>query len=375
MSDEVTTDEDQKEIEEAKTAAVEKHQEVMDHAKENLAALRDDPTPDESEDESTSDKSKEDQTDETEDTEESTSEKTDDSESEDESTSDKSKEDQTDDTSDSEADENALTQAEVRAAIHSGWSQEDIDELAEANPGLAKKTCAKALESQNNLSQKFSELGKTQAAAPVAPAVPVTPAADPKPKTIDFTAMRKQYEDDPIVDVLEQVVNQSQAQAAEISTLREAAPKADAAVNKAEAQQDAAVSQQVDTFFERPDVVAYKDTYGEVEKGSRDWDGLTQGQIKKRYEVAEEANRIMLGAQKMQQEMPVDEAFERAHFLVTKDVQEAAIRKTIKAKAVKRTKSLTFEPTGSKKVPDSGKKTVAKAQANAEGRLRKLFRR
>ena len=342
MSDEVTTDEDQKEIEEAKTAAVEKHQEVMDHAKENLAALRDDPTPDESEDESTSDKSKE---------------------------------DQTDDTSDSEADENALTQAEVRAAIHSGWSQEDIDELAEANPGLAKKTCAKALESQNNLSQKFSELGKTQAAAPVAPAVPVTPAADPKPKTIDFTAMRKQYEDDPIVDVLEQVVNQSQAQAAEISTLREAAPKADAAVNKAEAQQDAAVSQQVDTFFERPDVVAYKDTYGEVEKGSRDWDGLTQGQIKKRYEVAEEANRIMLGAQKMQQEMPVDEAFERAHFLVTKDVQEAAIRKTIKAKAVKRTKSLTFEPTGSKKVPDSGKKTVAKAQANAEGRLRKLFRR
>ena len=229
--------------------------------------------------------------------------------------------------------------------------------------------------SQNNLSQKFSELGKTQAAAPAAPAVPATPAAKSEPKPIDFTALRKQYEDDPIVDVLEQVVERSQALATEVGTLREAGPKADAAVDAAQAQKDAAISQQIDTFFERPEVAAYKDTYGDVEKGSKDWDALTQGQIKKRYEVAEQANLIMIGAQQQGVDMSLDEAFECAHNLVTKDVQESAIRKTIKAKAVKRAKSLTLEPTSSKKVPDTGKKTVAKAEANAKGLLQKVFGR
>lgn len=269
------------------------------------------------------------------------------------------------------ADEHALTQAETRAAIHSGWSQEDIDELAEANPGLAKKTCAKALESQNNLSQKFSELGKTQVTKEE-PAVPVTPAPVPQPKSIDFTALETEYENDPIVGMTKQLYAQNQALATKVDALEAAGPKAEAKVNEAQAQHDAAVSQQIDTFFDRPDVAAYGDTYGAVEKGSRDWDSLTQGQIKKRYEVAEEANRIMLGAQKMKQDMPLDEAFERAHFLVTKDEQEVVIRKSIKAKAVKRAKSLTLAPTDSVKVSDTGKKTLAKAEANAERTLAKL---
>lgn len=363
-----------KTIEELHAERDEAMEKLYKNTDENLAALRgDDFTPDESESESTSEQSEEEQTDKTKDTEESTSEKTDESESKEESTSDESSETkQTDDTSDSKADEHALTEAETRAAIHSGWSQEDIDELAEANPGLAKKTCAKALESQNNLSAKFSELGKTQVTKKEEPAVPVIPTPAPQPKSIDFTALEKEYENDPIVGVLKQVVEQSQVQAVEISTLREATPKADAAVDAAQVAHDAAVSQQIDTFFDRADVAAYSDTYGVIEKGSKDWDVLTQGQIKKRYEVAEEANRIMIGAQKMQQEMSLDEAFERGHDLVTKDVQEAAIRKTIKSKAVKRAKSLTLAPTDSVKVPDAGKKTLAKAVANAEGLLAKL---
>ena len=132
------------------------------------------------------------------------------------------------------------------------------------------------------------------------------------------------------------------------------------------------MSQQIDSFFEKPDVAAYGGTYGVVEKGSKDWDALTQGQIKKRYEVAEQANMIMLGAEKQGVEMSLDEAFERGHNLVTKDVQEMAIRKTIKAKTVKRSKSLTLAPTDSVKIPDSGKKTTAKAEANAAQGLQKL---
>jgi len=364
-SEEVTLDKMKEEQKEQQETLITK----TDGTLAKLRASGSEPTPDESESESTSEQSKEDQTDESQSTDESTSEKTDKSESKDESTSEETSKEtgQTDDTSDSEAgDESKLTQAEIRAAKHIGWSEEEITELEQANPDLAKKTCAKALESTNNLSKKFSELGKTapKPAEPT-PVVPVTPAA-PEPKAIDFTALETQYEGDPIVGVLKQVVDQNTAQAAEIAAIK---ATGDTKVDAAQVQQDAAVSQQIDTFFNGPEITAYEGVYGKAEK---DWDNLTQGQIRKRLAVVEQADQIQKGARQQGIDMPLDEAFERAHLLVTKDEQEQTIRKDIKAKATKRAKSLTLAPTDSVKVQDTGKKTVAKAVANAHGLLAKL---
>jgi len=357
------TEDEQKQLDAEKAEQEAKHQSVLDHARENLDALRDedDPTPDEPEPTLEPDDEPEDDPQPEED------EPEPEPESDDEPAGDKPEDEPA-------GDEHALTQAEIRAAIHSGWTQDDIEELAQANPGLAKKTCAKALESQNNLSKKFSELGKARATTPESPAEP-KPEPKPKASKIDFTALEKEYENDPIVGVLKQVVEQNQSLSDEVNSLRETNAKGEDKVSKAQAAQDAAIVQQIDSFFERPDVAAYKETYGEVEKGSRDWDNLTQGQIKKRYEVAEQANLIMLGAQQQGVDMSLDEAFERAHFLVTKDVQEATIRKSIKAKAVKRSKAITLEPSATKKVADSNVKTKEKAEQNAGRRLRKLFGR
>lgn len=347
---------------------------LLETTRHNLdAVFGNDLTPDESEDDSTSDESDEDQTEGSETEDESTSEEaeeeadqTDESEDDDDSTSDESDDEQTE-KSDSEADdEHALTQAEVRAAIHLGWSQDEIDALSQANPELAKKTCAKALESTNNLSKKFSELGKVKA------------EPEPKPETkpesegFDFSALEKQYEDDPIVGVLKQVVEQNQTLAKELGKLQQTRDKA---VDTAQAQEDAAIAQQIDTFFDRPDVKAFAEVYGETKKGSKDWDALTQGQIKKRWSVVEEAQRIMRGAEALKEEMPLEEAFERAHLLVTEGEREQVIRKQIKAKAVKRAKSITLEPTGTKKVPHDGPKTMDEVHANAKRGLRKLFGR
>lgn len=278
------------------------------------------------------------------------------------------------------AGEAELTQAEIRAAIHCEWSEEDIKELAKVNPVLAKKTCAKFLESTNNLSKKFSELGKAQVTKPAeftpvvtkeTLATPVTPTI---PKKIDFTALEREYENDPIVGVLKQVVEQNEALGTELNTLRSDAPASEAKVSQAQVQEDAAISQQIDAFFGRPDVVEYGDTYGVVEKGSKDWDNLTQGQIKKRWEVVEQANLILSGAQQQGMEMPIDEAFERAHLLTTESVREQTIRKSIKAKAVKRSKSLTLVPTNSKKSVPSGVVSRKELERKAEQTLNKLFR-
>ncbi len=270
-------------------------------------------------------------------------------------------------------DESKLTQAEIRAAIHCKWSQEDIEELVKVNPVLAKKTCAKFLEGTNDLSKKFSELGKAQVEKKE-PESKVEPKPELKPekKTIDFTALEKEYEGDPIVGVLKQFEERNNALADEVETLRSSGSLNESKVDKAQVQEDAAIAQQIDGFFNRPDVVEYENVYGKIEKDSKDWDELTQGQVKKRWSLVEQANLILLGAQQQGMEMPMGEAFERAHLLVTEDVREQTIRKQIKAKAVKRDKSITFEPNSSVKVANSGKKTKAEIVANAEQTLQKL---
>jgi len=267
-----------------------------------------------------------------------------------------------------------LTQAEIRAAKHLGWSEDEIKELAQAKPELAKKTCAKALESTNNLSKKFSELGKAKAEKSVEPEPKPQPKPEPKPSTIDFTALEKEYENDPIVGVLKQVVEQNQALANEVTTLKTSTTQGDDKVSQAQAQEDAAIAQQIDVFFARPDVVEYKDVYGEVPKDSKDWDALTQGQIKKRWAVVEQANLILTGAKQQGMDMPLDEAFERAHLLVTEDVREQTIRNKIKKEAVKRSKGVSFEPSDSKKVTPTGPKTKEQIHQNAKAGLQKVFR-
>lgn len=376
---------EEQQLEEMRVEQKEAQETLETNAEATLAKLRGEFTPDESESESTSEQSDEEQTDESQETDESTSEQsekteqTDESESEEESTSEEtSKEtEQTDDASDSKADDKPeLTQAEIRAAKHLGWSEDEINELAQANPDLAKKTCAKALESTNNLSKKFSELGKAQVVKKEEP--DPKPESKPEPKPIDFTVLEKEYENDPIVGILKQFETRDRVWETELAALRASNTQDAAKVDGAKAQEDAAISQQIDTFFESPDVTAYKKVYGEIEKGSRDWDNLTQGQIKKRYEVVEEANMIREGhkvAFPNAEEMPVSEAFERAHDYLTIDEREQTIRKSIKAKAVKRSKSLTLEPATAKKIPDTGKKTMTKVYANAERLLAKLRRR
>ncbi len=268
-------------------------------------------------------------------------------------------------------DESKLTQAEIRAAIHCKWSQEEIEELAKVNPVLAKKTCAKFLESTNDLSKKFSELGKAQVVKE--PESKVEPEPKPEKKTIDFTALEKEYKDDPIVGVLKQVVEQNNTLTGEVETLRSSGSLNESKVDKAQVQEDAAIAQQIDGFFNRPDITEYEDVYGKVEKDSKDWDDLTQGQVKKRWSLVEQANLILLGAQQQGMEMPMDEAFERAHLLVTEDVREQTIRKRIKAKSVKRAKSITFEPNSSTKVAGSGTKTKAEVESKAGQDLQKCF--
>ncbi len=348
-----------------------KLEEAENRAEARLNVVFGEPTPESKESTSEeSDEKKDEQTDESKETDESTSETTDKSETKDESTSDNSddKSDKQTDETDKTAEDTKLTQAEIRAAIHQGWKQEDIDDLVKTNPGLAKRTCAKLLENTNNLSKKFAELGKKAA-------MPEPKVKDEQKKTetktIDIKTLKDQYEDDPIVGVVEQLVNKI----ASLESVPVPATTTEAGTKKAEAEaaEDAAIGQQIDTFFKNPDLLSYKDFYGLVPKDSKNWDDLTQGQIKNRWEVVNQANLIILGAKQQGVEMSLDEAFEKAHLLTTAKISKEVVRKEIKSDVKKRSKSLTLAPSASKGIVKDGKLTDNEREDRVGQRLKKVF--
>ena len=274
-----------------------------------------------------------------------------------------------------------LTSAEIRAAAHMGYSEEDIKELHEANPELAKKTCATALKSTNNLSKQFSELGAKLKATDSQPAsdTPAEPEPKPAAKPIDLSSLEDEYGDDPIFGVVKSLAEQNAALASQIEGIQSSTDPAnnDAvanAVSDADKEKDAAVAQQIDTFFASPDVTAFDDHYGITDKESENWDNLTQKQVRNRMEVVETANLIMQGARHQGQEMPLVEAFERAHLMAIAPVQEQVIRAKINKSVKKRAAGITLKPNTVKKAAPTGKLTADQLEAKVAGNLAATFK-
>lgn len=386
------------ELEEQQAKEVEQQEKLEEKTQEKMKKVFDDSTPEsesstsESSDEKSeqSDEKKDESTDESKAKDESTSETTDESKVKDESTSESSdeKKDESTDEKDKKPaeDENTLTQAEIRAALHNNWKQEDLDELVKQNPGLAKRTCAKLLEGTNNLSKKFAELGRKVQVDVKKPEDIKSEDEKPKPKlelkTVDVEKLRKDYGNDPIVDVVaEQQANQKILvdklnELGSVSTSA-AESEAEAKVVKAKAAEDAAISQQIDAFFKKPEVTGYKEFYGDVPKDSKNWDKLTGEQVQNRWKVTELADQILLGAEQQgisKDELSVDEAFERAHYIVTEGVREQVVRDKIKSSVKKREAGFTLKPSSSKSpISDTGKKQGRQFETDVGRHLTTVF--
>ena len=276
-------------------------------------------------------------------------------------------------TSDGEetAGEHALTEAETRAAIHRGATEEDIQELAKANPAMAKRMCAKALADTNNLSKQFSEVGKRLSAES-------TELPEPEQvKPLDLSALEDEFVDAPgAFTVMKQLAEQNHALAqAEVD--RQAA----AAVQRAEAQEDAATaaedsatSQQIVTFFTDSKMKAYGEFYGTTPKGDESWDSLTGSQTNQRLAVVEQAALIRAGAESQGQEMSIPKAMELAHLSVSTPVQEKVIREKISGQLKKRAKGITLKPGTGTKIPVTGGKPTQPELEAITGQRLAVFR-
>lgn len=273
-----------------------------------------------------------------------------------------------------------LSDAYCRAATHRGWKQEDIDELYKANPELAVRTLGNIYEAVNRSSQEFAAIGRA-AKERVAPVV--KPEEKPETKTefkgLDIKQLRRDYPDEPMVDLVATMQEQNKAlfdEAQELKATRSApvtGQPSDMQVRAVE-QEAAAIEQQIETFFKADELKGYEDFYGTLPKDATDWNSLTPGQKMNRWTVIEMMDQMIVGARTLGRELKIDETLNLAHLSVTESIREKVIREGIKAKVTERGSNLTLKPSGIAQPGDTKPQTKQELEEVTTTRLDKVFK-
>ncbi len=259
------------------------------------------------------------------------------------------------------ADEVKLSEAYYRAAVHQGWKPEEIKDLLKANPEVANRTFAKLYDDTNKFSREFAAIGRAKQELARKGTVSAATVVEPSEKKLEFkevdiVKLRKEYDNDPLVEMMAQQQEQSKALFDQVQKLTKEPdqPVRDEATIRASIQEEAALEQQITVFFAGSDVKMYGEFYGELPKDAKDWKSLTQDQQLKRYQVLQMADDMLIGATSQGRDMGIDEALTLAHLSVSEPMREKVIRDKIKANVVKRGKGLSLKPAGGKK-PESTK--------------------
>lgn len=261
----------------------------------------------------------------------------------------------------------AIPDSHYRAALHMGWKPEDIGELYDKSPEVALKTLAKCYEQVNATSKQLGELG--QRARQMREQPPAAPAApQPSRKEAVMKKLKEKYEDDPIIDLLGELIPDT-VPVPEIRGFKSESPAPQAPT----VDQEIAVRQQINTFFTADEMDVFQDFYGTTSQAG-DWSMLTPGQKANRIEVCNRAQNILDGATMAGMQVSTAEAMERAHLEVTAPIAEQFVRERIVKSAQKRAAGVTLRPSGSKTpAPAAGQYNKEEAVKEMGAELKKVL--
>ena len=241
-----------------------------------------------------------------------------------------------------------IPEAYVRAAIHQGWKQEDVDDLVKQNPELALRSLTSCYNSAISANKEFSALGRIEidrrrAAAETQTVEQVPPSITPAEKE----KLIADYGDDPVVARL---IANAEKQVAKPQTqqVQQPADLYNTATAHANASANASTDARVNTFFSASVMSPYKEYYGELGL-SQSVNDLTNGQREHRLAVLEEGECIMTGLRMRGINATIEEVLEKAHLIVTEPIREMVIRNNLKKTAIDRKNSQTLRPAKSKK--------------------------
>jgi len=247
-----------------------------------------------------------------------------------------------------------IPDAYVRAAIHQGWDQEVVDDLVKTNPELAKKAFEACYLSVNNASREWSELGraKIEAEREKTTQTATEAVAQENPATTALIAsLKKEYPDDPLIETVIAGLK-SKPKPVKSQPVSQAQHGYETATARATAAGNLAIDQRVNVFFSADALKPYEKFYGKLELGQIPED-LSNGQQVNRLTVLQEAECIIAGHNSRGQKIEIEQAMEKAHFIVTEPIRQQVIRDNLKATATKRKKSMTLRPSDSKRSSDS----------------------
>ena len=258
------------------------------------------------------------------------------------------KDEDKDENKDENKDGAKMPDAYIRAAVHNGWKDEDIEAFVKANPEVATKTFENLYNSTNKASREWAAIGRASRTEANKAQKP-----DESDKLeyggVDIAALKKEFDLDPAVermlegsnardkkltDALNTLMGDKTAQPQNVSRVEQSTRNLDVAT-------EAAVEQQINGFFAVESLKPYSKFYGDLRFGET-WENLPPEQARNRYAVYQTADQLLAGAAMQAHPMDLNEALERAHLLVTEGMREEVIRSKIKGTATKRRNSMVF---------------------------------
>lgn len=256
----------------------------------------------------------------------------------------------------------------LRAALHHGLNEKDVDDMVRDNPKSAMKLLESCYLSVNNASREWSELGRAKIEAErvktVSAVVETVVQEDPKTKAL-IAKLRKEYTDDPLIEVVIEGLENKAKPIQQTVSVPQAQQNYEVATARANAAGNLAIDQRVNSFFGANTMKPYEKFYGKLELGQIPED-LSNGQQLNRLSVLQEAEFIIAGHNSRGQKIEVEQALEKAHFIVTEPIRQQVIRDNLKATATKRKKSMTLRPSDSKRSGDSMRTESSKPRNKAE---------
>ncbi|MEE9552347.1 MAG: hypothetical protein V3V89_04815 [Gammaproteobacteria bacterium] len=246
-----------------------------------------------------------------------------------------------------------IPDAYMRAAVHHGLDKETVDDMVKTNPESAMKLLESCYLSVNNASREWSELGRAKIEAErektTQTATETVEQEDPN-TTVLVAKLRKEYPDDPLIDVV--IAGLENRPKPVTQPVPQAQQNYETATARANVAGNLAIDQRVNAFFSADVMAPYEKFYGKLELGQIPED-LTNGQQLNRLTVLQEGEFIMAGHNSRGQKIEVEQALEKAHFIVTEPIRKQVIHDSIKATATKRQNSMTFRPSESNRTSDS----------------------
>lgn len=256
-----------------------------------------------------------------------------------------------------------------RAAVHQGWSDEQIQKFYKADPELAKQTFEKIYESTNNLSSRWAALGQQVLQQQQEQARNPQPTPQQPTDVVDLAALKEEYPDNPLIDGIIKPLNETLKKLTAGSQQQQPQPQQQ--YNPAAQIPDQLReirAQKIDLFFKDKSLVPDPGYYGT----GLGWQELSPGQRANRMAVLETADLIQAGAALHGTRISDEDAMSYAHMQTAAPYLKQMVRQEIQGEMKKRNRGITLAPKG-RKLPEPEIKTEDDLLKVTKQRLKNVF--